>query len=395
MRTQQFSCDETKATTKRCIQRRQNSHIHGQESNVADLRWNDLAGQLIAGTSVVEGSAVAIFMTDVSVMPAVEAFVAECYRIGALPQVIAADERFDRLAVEFASEAVLSSAAPLELASMEWADVHVSFRGMVAPASGLDEARVALQRAGKGAVSTARWQHTRWCLVRVPTPEWAELAGVNYEPLLDEFFGGCLADWGTLKPRWDDLCAELSSASTVRIISSDTDISFGVAGRSWISFSGEANLPDGEIATAPLDDRVDGHITFPGTFWFAGVAVTDLRLEFSEGVVTTSHATAGAEFVERLLSTDAGARRVGELGIGTNALMRTLTGDLLIDEKILGTAHLALGRAYPDCGGVNESSLHWDIVKDLRAPGSFLTVDEVRLIADGVVVGKFADATAL
>ena len=362
---------------------------------MVDARWGDLARQLVAGTSVVEGSTVAIFMTDVSVMPAVEAFVAECYRIGAMPQVLAADERFDRLAVEFASEEVLSTGAPLELASMEWADVHVSFRGMVPSLAGLDESRVALQRAGKGAVSTARWQHTRWCLVRVPTPGWADLAGVDYEALLDEFFGGCLADWRSLKSRWDELCASLSNASTVRITSPDTDISFGVAGRSWISFSGEANLPDGEIATAPLDDHVDGHITFPGTFWFAGVAVTDLRLEFTAGVVTGSHATAGADFVERLLETDAGARRVGELGIGTNALMHTLTGDLLIDEKILGTAHLALGRAYPDCGGVNESSLHWDIVKDLRAPGSFLTADDVALIADGVVVGSFAAATVL
>jgi aminopeptidase len=362
---------------------------------VADTRWNDLARQLIAGTAVVEGSTVAIFMTDVSVMPAVEAFVAECYLVGALPQVLAADERFDRLAVEFASEAVLSTGAPLELASMEWADVHVSFRGMVAPATGLDGSRVALQRSGKGAVSAARWQHTRWCLVRVPTPEWAELAGVGYDSLLDEFFGGCLADWRSLKPRWDTLCAELSGASTVRITSADTDISFRVAGRSWISFAGEANLPDGEIATAPLDDGVDGHITFPGTFWFAGVAVTDLRLEFTGGLVTGFQAASGADFVESLLETDVGARRVGELGIGTNALMRTLTGDLLIDEKILGTAHLALGRAYPDCGGVNESSLHWDIVKDLRTPDGSLTVDGIPMIADGVVVGALAVASQL
>ncbi|MGV8876300.1 MAG: aminopeptidase [Rhodoglobus sp.] len=359
-----------------------------------DTRWSELAQQLIVGTSVVEGSSVAIFMTDVSVMPAVEAFVAECYRVGALPQVIASDEKFDRLAVEFASDAVLSRPAPLELASMEWADVHVSFRGMVVPVAGLDESRVAQQRAGKGAVSAARWQQTRWCLVRVPTPEWAQLAGVEYGSLLDEFFGGCIADWDALKIRWDDFCAQLSTSSTVRITSPDTDITFGVAGRSWISFSGEANLPDGEIATAPLDDRVDGHITFAGTFWFAGVAITDLRLDFADGVVTQSHARAGDEFVKRILATDAGARRVGELGIGTNALMRTLTGDLLIDEKVLGTAHLALGRAYPDCGGVNESSLHWDIIKDLRSEGCFLTIDGVHLIDNGVVVGSFAAATS-
>lgn len=359
-----------------------------------DHRWTALAAQIAAGTGVEEGSKVSIFMTDTNAMPAVEAFVEECYSRGAYPQVLAADERFDRIAVAYAPVETLAEPAPLELASMRWADVHVSFRGMVPPNDdAVDEVRLAAQRRGKGIVSTARWEETSWSLVRVPTREWAHLIGAPYDVLLDEFFAGCLAPWDDLRSRWDTLCGVLGREGSVRVVSEDTDITFQTGGRTWISFAGEANLPDGEIATAPLDDGVNGHIRFPGTFWFAGTAITDLELRFQDGSVVDMSAATGEGFVRELLNTDAGSRRVGELGIGTNSGVTTATGDLLIDEKILGTMHLALGRAYPDCGGVNQSSLHWDIVKDLRIPGSFLYAGDHTLIANGAVSGVLGQYT--
>ncbi|MBJ2119460.1 aminopeptidase [Arthrobacter sp. MSA 4-2] len=353
----------------------------------AEMRWKLLAAQLAKGTGVQRGSKVAVFVTDASAAPAVEAFVEECYRHGAQPQVLATDEKFDRLAVDFASDEVLEEPAPLEVASMEWADVHVSFRAMLPPLdSEVDSRRLAAQRRAKGVVSTLRWEQTRWALVRIPTPEWASAIGVPFETLLAEFFDGCLSDWNELRPRWETLCGMLEKEDSVQIRTPDSHLSLSTRGRLWVTFAGEANLPDGEIATAPVDDGVDGHIRFPGTFWFAGTAVTDLELEFERGLVVTASARRGQDFVSALLNTDSGSRRVGELGIGTNAGVSTATGDLLIDEKILGTVHIALGRAYPSCGGINQSSLHWDIVKDLRSPGSYLSAGNMQLIADGVVV---------
>jgi aminopeptidase len=359
-----------------------------------DFRWAQLAAQIAGGTGVRQGSNVSIFLTDTSAMPAVEAFVEECNRRGACPQVMATDERFDRIAVVHAPAGMLAQPAPLELASMKWADIHVSFRAMVAPADdAVDEVRLAAQRRGKGIVSTARWEETSWSLVRVPTPEWAALICVPYDNLLDEFFAGCLAPWDGLRSRWNALCEVLGREDEIRVVSDDTDITFRTAGRTWISFAGEANLPDGEIATAPLDDGVDGSIRFPGTFWFAGTAISELVLRFAQGTVIDAWAARGERFVRELLDTDGGSRRVGELGIGTNPGVQTVTGDLLIDEKILGTMHLALGRAYPDCGGVNRSSLHWDIVKDLRTRGCYLHAGNHELIADGKVTGVLAEYT--
>lgn len=350
-------------------------------------RWNELAIRIADGTKVTNGSKVSVFLTSPDALPATEAFVAECYRRDALPQVILSDERFDRQALRHASLEVLMAPDPLEAWSMEWADVHVSFRAMSRPVDEqVDPDRLAAQRQGKGQVSTLRWKHTRWALVRVPTPAWSSMIGVDYDVLLEEFFEGCLADWDAYRESWQRLADKLEPEAVAHIQSRDTDLRLPVQGRRWVVFAGENNFPDGELATAPVETEVEGHITFPGRFWFAGAAITDLRLEFTAGRVTQVDAAEGAEVARKLLTMDAGAGRVGELGIGLNPKVQTMTGDLLIDEKILGTVHIALGRAYPECGGVNESSLHWDIVKDLREPSGHLRVGGVDIIRAGVPV---------
>ena len=206
---------------------------------------------------------------------------------------------------------------------------------------------------------------------------------VDHDLILGEFFDGCLGDWRTYRQRWQQLADRLSSQEVAHISSADTDLSLPVGGRRWVPFTGENNFPDGELATAPIETEVEGYITFPGRFWFAGAAIRDLRLEFTAGRVSRVEASEGAELARELLAMDAGAPRVGELGIGLNPMVRTMTGDLLIDEKILGTVHIALGRAYPECGGVNQSSLHWDIVKDLRDASGHLSIGDVELIRAG------------
>lgn len=346
-------------------------------------RWPELATHLANVNEVTEGSRVSIFITSPAVVEAADAFVREVYRRGGLPQVQLTDETYDRYALDFASDAVLGAPGPMELASMNWADVHVSFRGMVVPPDTIDERRLSLQRAGKGTVSTARWQNTRWTLVRVPSPEWAELIGADYSELMTEFFASTLAEWSAHKRSLEALCAQLDETSFVQIQDADTDLTLNCQGRTWVPFAGDANLPDGEIATAPREDGVEGNIRFPGTFWFGGARITDLDLTFERGVVTDARAREGEEFVSRILETP-GARTVGELGIGTNPAMTTMTGDLLLDEKILGTVHIALGRSYPQCGGLNESTIHWDIIKDLRGGGS-LFADDTALIDTGDV----------
>lgn len=279
---------------------------------------------------------------------------------------------------------------------MQWSNVHVSFRAMTAPVVAAAPERIAALRRGRGVVSTMRWEGTRWALVRVPTTEWAAAMQLDAGVLVDEWVRSFDADWSAAERRMQSLCDAMAGAERAVIEDEWGRLELALEGRSWIPFSGKANWPDGEIATAPIEDRVSGHIKFPGRLSFAGVMVRDLSLTFEAGVVQTVEATEGLSFVHELLDTDDGSRRVGELGVGTNPALSTMTGDLLIDEKILGTVHIALGRAYPECGGLNASALHWDIVKDLRGgsgvPGGSLRVDDLWLIRNGEVQPVLRDA---
>lgn len=354
-----------------------------------DTDWT-VIGRLVAdGVEVAEGDRVSVFVTDGAATDAVAAFVEEGWRRGAVVQVLATDERFDASALRWADVSVLQAPMPLEAAAMQWSDVHVSFRAMTPPLPGADPRRLAALRRGRGVVSTMRWQGTRWALVRVPTLGWAEAMGVDAETMLQEWSASFDADWSAARQRMQALCDRLDGVPTAVISDEESSLELNLRGRTWVPFAGTANWPDGEIAIAPLETRVDGVIRFPGALSFAGGVVRDLELRLEDGVVVQEQAAQGLDLVRELLATDDGARRVGELGIGTNAALQTTTGDLLVDEKILGTVHIALGRAYPECGGVNESSLHWDIVKDLRggrgaSPGS-LQVGEDVLVDRGVV----------
>ncbi len=211
-----------------------------------------------------------------------------------------------------------------------------------------------------------------------------------FPTLLDEFFAGALDDWEAHRRRWQPLADAVTAADTIhrRLAGHAPDDAGRGPARGALRGRGQPPRRGGRDRT--LGRRVNGHITFPGTFVFAGRSFEDLRLEFADGLVTAVTAARGAEVARALIATDGGSARIGELGIGTGDVVQTWTGDLFIDLKILGSVHIALGRAYAECKGTNDSSLHWDIVKDLRpgAPGGAgsLLVDGRPLIADGVVL---------
>jgi aminopeptidase len=353
------------------------------------VNWDEIVRLVADGVAMSKGDRVSVFVTDVSAMDAASAFVEEGWRRGAAVQVVATDERFDASALRWAPIDALREAPALEAAAMEWSDVHVSFRAMTNPMVDADPERIAALRHGRGVVSTMRWKGTRWALVRVPTPAWAAAMSLDPDELMSEWAASFNANWPDAASRMQGLCDRLGSSRTAVIEDDWGSLEIGLEGRTWIPFAGNANWPDGEIATAPVEYDISGRIRFPGAFSFGGVLVKDLEFYFEEGVIVREAAAEGLAFVRRLLDGDEGARRIGEFGIGTNSALKQMTGDLLIDEKILGTAHIAPGRAYPECGGVNASALHWDIVKDLRGTGGLpvgsLKIDDEWFIRDGVV----------
>jgi aminopeptidase len=199
---------------------------------------------------------------------------------------------------------------------------------------------------------------------------------------MEFFFDATLRDWEEESRHYRRIRDIFQAASRVRIVGRDTDLSFSTAGRTYVVGDGHINIPDGEVYTAPVDDSAEGVIAFEYPGLYAGQSIAGIRLELRAGEVVAATADRGEEFLKHILDIDDGARRIGEFGVGVNEGIDRFVGDVLFDEKIGGTIHLALGRAYAECGGTNQSSLHWDLVKDLRAEGA-IELDGQRVFENG------------
>jgi aminopeptidase len=238
-----------------------------------------------------------------------------------------------------------------------------------------------LERSAKG--------EARWNVTLYPTDAHAQDAEMSLAEYEDFFYGACLIDaedpvreWKKVAARHAELIAWMDGRNEVHLEGEGTDLVLEVGGRTFIAADGEENFPDGEVFTGPVEDKTRGHITFSYPALYGGRAVEGVELVFEEGRVVEASATKDEGFLVKTLDTDPGARVLGELGIGTNFGIERFTGEPLLDEKIGGTIHLALGASYPETGGTNQSAIHWDMVCDLRAGGR-ITVDGDVLLEDG------------
>jgi aminopeptidase len=232
----------------------------------------------------------------------------------------------------------------------------------------------------------------RWCYTLYPTNAYASEAEMSLADFEDFYYGACLAADGDPLTAWQRASDEtkrlaewIEGHEEVRVTAPGTDIVLGIAGRKFIPCDGRHNMPDGEFFTGPVEDSVRGEVTFHLPAVIGGREVSGVRLRFDAGKVVDASAERGEEFLVELLDTDEGARRLGELGIGTNYAIDRGTREVLLDEKIGGTVHMAVGKSYPESGGVNDSAVHTDLVCDLRLGGK-ISVDGEDFQVDGKFV---------
>lgn len=287
-----------------------------------------------------------------------------------------------------------SQASPIELAlAREGLDAFVRID---APASttelaDIDPGVIAMLTRARRPVQESMLG-LRWSGTLAPTPALAQQAGMaigEFESFLTRALFLDRPDpagaWRELSARQQRLVQRLAPAREIRIEAEGTDLTLRVDDRVWINSDGRHNMPSGEVFTGPHEDSANGTISFTIPTGPAGSIVTGVRLTFRDGEVVEASAQRGDERLQAALQTDPGARRLGELGIGTNAGIDRPTGGILLDEKMAGTVHLALGRSYPETGGVNASALHWDLICDLRSGGR-LTADGEPVVIDGRLV---------
>jgi aminopeptidase len=286
--------------------------------------------------------------------------------------------------VSEAPEDLLSNPSSIVRYELEHADALVAIEAPenTREASAVSQERLSLVQAGVRPLMERMFQgELRWVGCQYPTPALAQDAGMSLRAFEDLLFGACLLDWDVERERMSRYAERFDAADQIRIVADGTDLTLGLAGRSWEVDAGgtAANIPGGEFFTSPLEESAEGTIAFtefPAVY--VGREVTGIRLRFEAGRVVDASATANEEFLLEQLDVDEGARRIGEVGIGCNPGITRHMKNTLFDEKMDGTVHLALGNGLPEVEGTNESQIHWDIVKDLRSGG--------RIELDGEVV---------
>lgn len=229
-----------------------------------------------------------------------------------------------------------------------------------------------------------------WLITLFPTRAFAQDAEMSLEAFEDFVYAATFSDrrdpiaaWKTLSRKQAKLVSRLRGADRVRIVGEGTDLSMSVKGRTFVNSDGSAhNMPSGEIFTSPLENSAEGVITYEFPVCQYGREISGIRLVFRKGKVVEATADRNEAFLRAMLDSDPGARRLGELGIGTNMRIQRFVKRILFDEKIGGTVHLAVGNAAGGTGGKNRSAIHWDMIKDLRKGGA-IYVDGKLFLKEG------------
>lgn len=338
-----------------------------------DKRWYQLGDTLVNySTQVKKGERVMIAMHEVETLPLARATYEAVIKAGGLPQIQFLSETLRHSLLQYGTDEQISWVPEIEAYGMEWADVYIGLRGAhnLAELADIPTDKLTLNQRAMGKVSTLRWEKTRWTLVRVPNEAFAMQAVTDEETITDMFFNACLIDWPAVAKDWFRLAKILEQGKEIQITGKGTDLRFSVAGRKWVAADGRINMPDGEIFTSPVTETIDGFIQFEFPGVFGGRLMHDIRFEWDHGKLVSATSSTNQEFLQSVIHTDEGSTLIGEFAIGTNPGVDRFCKDILIDEKIGGTVHIAMGRAYPECGGTNKSSIHWDIVKDTRKEGA-------------------------
>jgi aminopeptidase len=284
----------------------------------------------------------------------------------------------------------LASPASIEQHTLETCDAIIvidSPENTRDAASVSTERQGALQAAYRPVLERLYRNEVAWVGCQYPTAALAQEAGMSLDEFADFLYGACLLDWDAERERMQRHADRFDGAEEVRIVGSGTDLRLSLAGRRMRVDAGGANMPGGEFLSCPVEDSAEGEITFsefPAVY--AGRELNGIRLRFEGGRVVDATAETNEDFLHATLDHDEGARRLGELGIGCNPGITQYMRNTLFDEKIDGTVHLALGNGMPDLGGENVSSIHWDIVKDLRVPDARIELDGEVVQREGVWV---------
>lgn len=364
-----------------------------------DPRIDKLADVLVNYSVAIRPGDRVVIRGDTPAEPLLKAIYARVLQAGGYPYLQVTLPETDVLLYRYASDEQLQYIhAPHRLIVETYdASISVMAAANTKALSGVDPAKVSLRQKAQTSLfqtflERAATGALRWTLTLFPTQAHAQDAEMSLSDYEDFVYNACLPDmndpvgyWQQLSARQQRIVDWLKGKKQVHVIGPETDLRLNIAGRPFINCDGKENMPDGEVFTGPVEDSAEGHVYFSYPAIYDGREVTGVRLWFEQGKVVKATAVKNEAFLLKQLDTDEGSRRIGEFAIGTNEGISRFTGEILFDEKIGGSFHLALGKGYPESGSHNESAIHWDLICNLRQGGE-IRVDGELLYKDGTFV---------
>lgn len=301
-----------------------------------------------------------------------------CIQKGAYPRVNIGIPGLTKIYYDNASKEQLDHFPELALQEAKYGDVFFSIGAPTntRELSNVDPKKIATRSKITNSISEEILKK-RWVLFYYPTSAQAQEADMSLEEFENFVYSATIQDWNKISKEEDKLKKILDKGKEVRIMGKNTDISFSIEGREAVKGDGKNNMPCGEVFIAPQEKSTQGCIEYSFPAIRAGREVDKIKLKFKDGKVIEATAVKGENYLKECLEMDAGAKYLGEFGIGFNLNIKKFVKNILFDEKISGSIHLALGRAYKEGGGTNESALHWDMIKDLRTEGKIIVDEKV------------------
>lgn len=331
---------------------------------MSDPRFHRLADTLVGhATKLQPGERVLIesFDTDTTFLGVLIDRIAQA---GAIPFIETRSTSVLRRLYRHATEAQMAAIGEHERTRMLGMDAYIGIRGAenALEMSDVPAEKMALyQKLWWKPVADRRVNHTKWVVLRWPTPAFAQAAGKSTEAFEDFYFDVCTLDYGKMARAMEPLHARMLKADRVRLTGKNTDLSFSIKNIGAVTCSGERNIPDGECYSCPIKDSVEGTIQFNTASLYQGTRFEDIRFVFEKGKIVEATANETAR-INEILDTDEGARYIGEFSLGFNPFVKIPMLDTLFDEKIDGSFHFTPGQAYAEADNGNKSQVHWDLV---------------------------------
>jgi aminopeptidase len=317
---------------------------------------------------------------DIEALPLLREVYKEALKLGAIPVLHISDPAMSEIFYKEAKAIHLDKINPIRKFETQKLDASIMVMASTNLKSGTNVNPKIMQRLGKTNQSIRDKMMKRsadgtfkWVLTQYPTQAYAQESEMSFTDYSDFVFKALklhkpdpIKAWKELGKKMKVFQKKLAKKTEFHVQGKGIDLKFSTKGMAWIPCDGRMNLPDGEIFTAPKDGTIEGYYTVSYPACYAGREVAGVRLEFEKGTCTKMSATKNEDFLIKTLNTDPGAKRPGEFAINLNYDIKQFSKSILFDEKIGGGIHLALGMAYPECGGTNKSAVHWDFVTDMR-----------------------------